>query len=100
MDYTWDEKGVLWLLVRWFGYEPDDDTWQRSGRLPVAAVYRYCRGKGLLPRFQTGRSRVGKPRRRDGTTERQQTLVYARTTSLDSSLAEGPGTTPANTTHT
>ena len=46
--HTWDEKGVLWLLVRWFGYGPEDDTWQHSGRLPVAAVYRYCHSKGLL----------------------------------------------------
>jgi len=49
MDHTWDEEGVLWLLVRWFGYGPEDDTWQHSGRLPVAAVYRYCRRKRLLP---------------------------------------------------
>ena len=37
------------MLVRLFGYGPDDDTWQYSGRLPVAAVYRYCHRKGLLP---------------------------------------------------
>jgi len=49
VDHTWDEEGVLWLLVRWFGYGPDDNTWQHSGRLQVAAVYRYCRRKGLLP---------------------------------------------------
>jgi len=49
VDHTWNEEGVLWLLVRWFGYAPEDDTWQHSGRLPVAAVYRYCRRKGLLP---------------------------------------------------
>ena len=49
VEHTWDEEGVLCLLVRWFGYGPDDDTWKHSGRLPVAAVYRYCRRKGLLP---------------------------------------------------
>jgi len=49
VDHTWDEEGVLWLLVRWFGYGPEDDTWQHSGRLPVATVYRYCRRKWLLP---------------------------------------------------
>jgi len=49
VDHTWDEEGVLWLLVLWFGYGPEDDTWQHSGRLPVAAVYRYCRHEGLLP---------------------------------------------------
>jgi len=49
VDHTWDEEGVLWLLVRSYGYGPDDDTWQHSGRLPVAAVYRYCRRKGLIP---------------------------------------------------
>jgi len=48
VDHTWDEEGVLWLLVRWFGYEPEDDTWQHSGRPPVAAVYRYCRREGIL----------------------------------------------------
>jgi len=49
VDHTWDEEGELWLLVRWLGYGPEDDTWQHSGRLPVQAVYRYCRRKGLLP---------------------------------------------------
>ena len=47
-DHTWDEVGVLWLLVRWVGYGLEDDTWQHSCRLPVAAVYRYGRRKGLL----------------------------------------------------
>jgi len=37
------------LLVRWFSYGPEDVTWQHSGRLRVAAVYRYCRRKRLLP---------------------------------------------------
>jgi len=27
VDHTWDEEGVLWLLVRWFGYGQEDDTW-------------------------------------------------------------------------
>jgi len=49
VDHTWDEEGVLWLLVRWLGYGLDEDTWQHSGRLPVAAVYRYWRRKGFLP---------------------------------------------------
>jgi len=49
VDHTWVEEGVLWLLVRWFGCGPEEGTWQHSGRLPVAAVYRYCRRKGLLP---------------------------------------------------
>ena len=40
VDHTWDEEGFLWLLVRWFGYGPEDDTWKHSGRLRVAAVYR------------------------------------------------------------
>jgi len=48
VSHTWDEEGVLWSLARCFGYGSDDDTWQHSGRLPVAAVYRYCRRKGLL----------------------------------------------------
>ena len=49
MDHKWDEEGVLWLLVRWFGYGPEDYTWEHSSRLPVAAVYWYCRCKGRLP---------------------------------------------------
>jgi len=49
VDHTWEEERVLWLLVRWFGYGLEDDTWKHLGRLPVAAVYRYCSRKGLLP---------------------------------------------------
>ena len=49
VDHTWDEERMLWLLVRSFGYGPEDDTWQHSGRLPVAAVHRYFRRKKLLP---------------------------------------------------
>jgi len=40
VDHTWAEEGVLWFLVRWFWYRPDDDTWNHSGRLPASAVYR------------------------------------------------------------
>jgi len=49
VQHTWDAEGVLRLLVRWFGYGPDDESWKHSGRLPVAAVYRYFRRKGILP---------------------------------------------------
>jgi len=49
VDHTWDEERVLWVLVRWFGYGPEDDAWKHSSRLPVAAVYWCCRRKGLLP---------------------------------------------------
>ena len=59
VDHTWDEEGVLWLLVRWFVYGPEDDTWQQSGRLPVAAMYRYCRRKGLLPQ-DPGKEELGR----------------------------------------
>jgi len=55
VDHTWDEEGVLWLLVRWFSYGPDDDTWKQSGRLPVAA-------RGFSRRTQIRRRRVGTPR--------------------------------------
>jgi len=48
-DHIWDDKGVLWLLVRWLGYGLEDDTWKHSGRLPVAAVNRYCRRMFFLP---------------------------------------------------
>jgi len=48
VDRTWDDERVLWLLVSWFGYASDDDTWEHSGRSPVAVVYRYCRRNGLL----------------------------------------------------
>jgi len=48
LDHTCDEKGVLWLLVRWLSYGPDVDTWQQSGRLQAVAVCGYCRRKGLL----------------------------------------------------
>jgi len=55
VDHTWDEEGVLWLLVRWFSYGPDDDTWKHSGRLPVSA-------RGFSRRTQIRRRRVGTPR--------------------------------------
>lgn len=49
VDHTWDEDGVLWLLVRWCGCGREEGSWQHSGRLPIAAVYRYCRRHRLLP---------------------------------------------------
>jgi len=52
IDDTLEEKGVLWLRVHWFGCGSEEDTRKHSGRLPVAAVYRYCRRKGLLPQDQ------------------------------------------------
>jgi len=26
IDHTFDDEGVLWLLFRWFGFGPEDDT--------------------------------------------------------------------------
>jgi len=56
--------------------------------------------RGFSRRTQVRRSRVGTPRSRDYTANRQKSLVYASTMSPDSSLAKGPGSTPANTKHT
>ena len=55
VDHTWNEEGVHWLLVRWFSYGPDDDTWKHSGRLSVSA-------RGFFRRTQIRRRRVGTPR--------------------------------------
>jgi len=49
LGHSWDDDGVLWLKVSWFGYNEEEDTWQHSKRLPAADVYKYCRRKGLLP---------------------------------------------------
>jgi len=43
VEHTRDAEGVQWLLVRWFGYGPDDDKWQHSERLLVGVVHRYRR---------------------------------------------------------
>ena len=48
LDNTWDEEGVLWLLVRYFGYRPKGDTEKNWTHLPVTAVYRSCRHQGRL----------------------------------------------------
>lgn len=58
MDHIWDEKGVLRFLVRWFGYEREQDAWKHLGRLPAATVYRYCLRKSLLSQ-ETGKADQG-----------------------------------------
>jgi len=51
--------------------------------------------RGLIPAEQN----YSTPRRRDGTAERQRTLVHASTMSHGSNLTKGPGSTPANMKH-
>lgn len=36
-------EGRLYLRVRWFGFNPADDTWEPSNRLPIAHVCAYTR---------------------------------------------------------
>lgn len=46
VDHAW-EKGKLLLKVRWFGFNPGDDTWEPSERLPVADVVAYTKRHGI-----------------------------------------------------
>lgn len=47
VDYTHDEEGKLWLLVRWWGYAADEDTWEPHDRLDERKVAEYCRRMGV-----------------------------------------------------
>jgi Chromo (CHRromatin Organisation MOdifier) domain len=41
--------GDFYFKVRWFGYDPEDDTWELWDSLPEAKVMRYMRTKKMIP---------------------------------------------------
>lgn len=45
-DHAW-EDGKLHLKVRWFGFNPEDDTWEPLDRLPLADVVAYTKRHGI-----------------------------------------------------
>jgi len=42
-----DDEGKLWLTVRWWGYGPEADTWERALKFDPRKVRQYCRRKRL-----------------------------------------------------
>jgi len=42
-----DDDGELWLKVRWWGYGPEEDTWERKLKFDPRTVRQYCRRKRL-----------------------------------------------------
>ena len=40
-----DDDGHLWLKVRWWGYGPEEDTWERARKFDPRKVRQYCRRK-------------------------------------------------------
>jgi len=81
----------------------DMDRTTTPGDTRVACRLRRCTSSDAARDFscrtQIRRHRVRMPRQRGRTAKRQQTLAYTSTTCHGSSLAKGPGTTPANAKH-
>jgi len=47
LDHVVDEEGNLCLQVRWWGYEPEEDTWERALKFDPRKVSQHCRRKHL-----------------------------------------------------
>ena len=45
VDVGRDAQGGKMYRVRWFGYLPEDDTWESEGNIPKHFIRRYLRGK-------------------------------------------------------
>lgn len=54
-DLRWRSDGQLELLVRWFGYNDQDDKWQNATSLPREAVRKYCVHKTITQASVTRR---------------------------------------------
>lgn len=46
MDHAYDAEGKLWLLVRWWGYAAEEDTWEPHDCLDERKFAEYCRRVG------------------------------------------------------
>lgn len=44
-----DQDGELWLLVRWWGYDASEDTWEPAHKFVRAKVIQYCQRVGTEP---------------------------------------------------
>lgn len=49
MGHDRDQEGSLWLLVRWWGYNSEEDTWEPWHKLDRAKVTQYCQRNGTEP---------------------------------------------------
>ena len=47
-----DQDGNLWLLVRWWGYTSEEDTWEPWHKFDRAKVTQYCLRVGTEPPMQ------------------------------------------------
>lgn len=44
-----DQDGELWVLVRWWGYDASEDTWEPAHKFDRAKVIQYCQRVGTEP---------------------------------------------------
>jgi Chromo (CHRromatin Organisation MOdifier) domain len=47
VDAQMNDRGQILYQVRWFGYDPAEDTWEEKDELPAHFIRRYWRTKGL-----------------------------------------------------
>jgi Chromo (CHRromatin Organisation MOdifier) domain len=49
VSHEYRNGGDLYFKVRWFGYDPEEDTWELWDSLPEAMVMKYMRKKKMIP---------------------------------------------------
>jgi hypothetical protein len=49
VSHEYRNGGGLYFKVRWFGYDPEEDTWELWDSLPEAMVMKYMRKKKMVP---------------------------------------------------